>query len=246
MKEEKSWYSNWFDSAYYHLLYQHRDHKEAERFIRNLTRFLAPDKDDHIMDLACGKGRHSAYLNSLGHKVTGLDLSSNNIQHAKQLENDRLHFDVHDMRDIYQANQFDFIFNLFTSFGYFESSSEDEKVLRAIQQQLKPGGVLVLDYLNAVHVRNTLVKKEIKKLSGIDFKIERFIHDDVVIKQISFSDRKESYQFQERVELIHLEQFKQHLDVTGLQLLHTFGSYDLEPFDVNTSNRLILIAKKEG
>ena len=60
------------------------------------------DKDDSILDLACGKGRHSIFLNSLGYNVTGLDLSKNSIEQAKTNESSSLHFEVHDMRNVYE------------------------------------------------------------------------------------------------------------------------------------------------
>ena len=76
--------------------------------------------------MACGKGRHSVHLNSLGYQVTGLDLSEESIAYAKQFENSSLHFDVHDMSTPYH-DQFDAVFNLFTSFGYFENEEDNLK-----------------------------------------------------------------------------------------------------------------------
>ena len=131
---EKEWYSDWFDSKYYHVLYKNRDNTEAEHFISNLIHFLQPQKEAHILDLACGKGRHSTFLNEMGFRVTGLDLSSNSIQNAIQYENDRLNFAVHDMRNVYSHEEFEYIFNLFTSFGYFNSNVENQKVLCAIEK----------------------------------------------------------------------------------------------------------------
>ena len=73
------WFSDWFDSKYYHILYTDRDNAEAEHFISNILDFLNPKKEQHILDLACGKGRHSKLLNDLGYRVTGVDLSENSI-----------------------------------------------------------------------------------------------------------------------------------------------------------------------
>ena len=91
------WYSSWFDSPYYHILYRDRDCKEAENFMDHLTRFLELPKNGEILDLACGKGRHSIYLNKLGYSVIGADLSAASILHAKQFENETLQFIEHDM-----------------------------------------------------------------------------------------------------------------------------------------------------
>ena len=97
LKDIENWYTSWFDSPYYHILYKNRDDKEAGLFMKNLTSFLNLSTSSKILDLACGKGRHSKYLNQLGYHVTGIDLSPQSIVYAKQFENDKLFFEEHDM-----------------------------------------------------------------------------------------------------------------------------------------------------
>ena len=75
---------NWFDTKFYHILYKNRDHKEAELFIENLIDKLKIKKNSKVLDLACGRGRHSIFLNKKGMIVTGFDSSENNILEAKK------------------------------------------------------------------------------------------------------------------------------------------------------------------
>ncbi len=70
---DKSWYKDWFNSDYYHLLYQHRDEDEATRFITKLIEYLKPAAGSTMLDVACGKGRHSKALAEMGYDVTGMD-----------------------------------------------------------------------------------------------------------------------------------------------------------------------------
>ena len=98
MTKNKDWFESWFDTSYYHILYSHRDYTEAKGFMQNLVKFLNLKADDLLLDLGCGKGRHSIFLNSLGYNIIGADLSKNSISEAKKFENDRLLFIVHDMR----------------------------------------------------------------------------------------------------------------------------------------------------
>ena len=74
-----SWYTSWFDTPFYHILYKDRDYSEAQDFMTNLTEYLNMPEHGTIMDLACGKGRHSVFLNTLGYNVLGVDLSQNSI-----------------------------------------------------------------------------------------------------------------------------------------------------------------------
>ncbi|MEN8811471.1 MAG: class I SAM-dependent methyltransferase, partial [Flavobacteriales bacterium] len=134
MDNSKNWFASWFDSPHYHILYKNRDYKEAEYFLKKLTDYLKPKNTDKILDLACGAGRHSIFLNKLGFNVTGVDLSPNSIETANESSNETLHFDVHDMREIYTENGFNYVFNMFTSFGYFESNEENIIMLQSVEK----------------------------------------------------------------------------------------------------------------
>src|SRR5688572_11147253 len=92
------WYKDWFNSAFYHKLYFERDEAEAEAFIDRLLQHLSLPAGSRILDVACGKGRHSKYLSEKGLDVTGIDISFDSIMEAKTFENDHLHFYQHDMR----------------------------------------------------------------------------------------------------------------------------------------------------
>ena len=154
----KDWFTDWFNTPYYHILYKDRNDVEAQQFIINITQFLPLSDNALLLDLPCGKGRHSVFLNSLGYKVIGADLSENSIQFAKKFENPTLKFIIQDMREPFDL-QYDAVFNLFTSFGYFEEDSEDILVLKNIKNCLKENGFFVFDFLNTSFVKNTLVKK---------------------------------------------------------------------------------------
>ncbi|MTI20352.1 class I SAM-dependent methyltransferase, partial [Fulvivirga sp. RKSG066] len=173
MSQETEWFDEWFDSPYYHILYKHRDYEEAKGFLDTLIRFFKIKPNHKVLDLACGKGRHSIYLNEKGFDVVGVDLSEQNIAHAKKFENDSLHFDVHDMREVYAEERFDFVLNMFTSFGYFDSEKENEQAICAAAKSLKPGGSLLIDFLNPYRVINNLVPEEKKTIEGIEFDITR-------------------------------------------------------------------------
>ncbi len=147
--QNHAWFKQWFDSSFYHQLYANRDEKEAAAFIDELINELRPAADSRMLDLGCGSGRHSKYLGSKGFDVTGIDLAASSIRQAKRSETGKLRFYRHDMRIPFGRNAFDIVFNFFTSFGYFDDPSEDLKVVNNIYSALKPGGVLVMDYINS-------------------------------------------------------------------------------------------------
>ncbi|WOC40074.1 class I SAM-dependent methyltransferase [Polaribacter sp. HL-MS24] len=238
----KDWFTEWFNTPYYHILYKNRNNSDAQLFMQNITRFLGLPKGAHVADLPCGKGRHSIFLNSLGYNVTGGDLSEKSISHAKQFENETLRFEVWDMRDPID-HQYDAIFNLFTSFGYFEDDQEDLKVLNSIKKGLKKDGFFVFDFLNATKLEATLVKEETKIVDDITFYIQREIKEGFIIKNISFTTNGADHSYTERVKFLDLPKMTSFFNKVGFQLVEIFGDYNLSTFEKNTSDRLILVAK---
>lgn len=241
-KDTAEWYATWFDTPYYHILYADRDHQEAHLFMDNLTHYLNLPEQGKILDLACGKGRHSIYLNSLGYDVTGVDLSENSIAYAKRYENKSLHFNVHDMCLPFNE-QFDAVFNLFTSFGYFEKSEDNLSTVKAIKSDLNEFGFGVIDFMNADYVIENLVPEDVKTIEGIDFHQKRYVEDGHIIKDIRFTDKGKDYFFQERVKAKSLSDFENLFEQAGVYLLDVFGDYKLRKFHEDTSERLIMIFK---
>ncbi|MEN0005395.1 MAG: class I SAM-dependent methyltransferase [Bacteroidota bacterium] len=239
----KEWFENWFDSPYYHILYKNRDDREAKAFIDALLRHLGPSAQANILDLACGKGRFSRHLAQKGFDVTGLDLSSNSIDYARRYEQENLSFFQHDMRRPFRTNYFDYIFSFFTSFGYFDTDEEHLQTLQAIRQGLRPNGVLVLDFFNSTYVKNQLLGEEEKVLDGIRFKIKKWVDDTSVFKTIQFEDQGTAYTFTEQVRLFSLDDFRQLFRVASIEIVGTFGNYQLAPFRQQESPRLILVGK---
>ncbi|WP_333875951.1 class I SAM-dependent methyltransferase [Flavobacterium sp.] len=238
----ENWYASWFDTSYYHILYKDRNYREAQIFMDNLTHYLNLPEKAKVLDLACGKGRHAIYLNQLGYDVIGADLSENSIAEAQKNENETLHFVVHDKREPFDQ-KFDAIFNLFTSFGYFDCEGDDLKTLSAIKESLSEYGFAVIDFMNTPHVIANLIPEETKTVDGITFHIKRFVTDGFIIKEIRFEDQGQSYHFTEKVRAYTLEDFQRMMEETGIYLLDTFGDYKLKKFHKNTSERLIMIFK---
>ena len=241
-KPTKQWYASWFDTPYYHILYKDRDHSEAQVFMDNLTNYLNIPEGGKILDLACGKGRHSVYLNSLGYNVTGIDLSEKSIDYAKQYENATLQFNVHDMSKPY-PDTFDAVFNLFTSFGYFDDEKCNLQTIASIKEELNPFGFGVIDFMNVNYIIEHLVAEDIKTVEGIDFHQKRSVKDGFIIKDISFTVNGEYYEFQERVKAFTLDDFEALFAKAGVYLLDVFGDYKLHKYHSKTSERLIMIFK---
>ena len=238
------WYSKWFNSPYYHLLYKHRDEDEAKMFIDNLENYLQLKPGDKIMDMPCGRGRHAVYLNKKGYAVTGIDLSVENIKYASKFSNDTLEFYEHDMRDVYKSHYYDYVLNLFTSFGYFEEEADNVKVIKGAAQALVSGGKLIIDFMNTNRVINSLVTSETIKVENILFNLKRNFEDGFIVKKINFQADGRKYEFEEKVKAITKDEFLAYFKRVGLMLEDVFGDYRLNDFDEKRSDRMIFVLRK--
>lgn len=257
------WYASWFDTPYYHILYKDRGYDEAALFMKKLTQSLRLDPNAHILDLACGRGRHSMFLNRLGYRVTGVDLSENSIAFAKaklqqassqatisfpelkDLDPSKINFEVHNMT-LPMDQTFDAVFNLFTSFGYFDDEADNLKTIKAIKQELKLGASAVIDFMNVPYILERLVGENHKTEQGITFLLKRRLENGYIYKDIEFQDQGRNYKFTERVRALTLEDFQGYFNEAGLELNDLYGSYTLEDYHPQNSERLIMVARNNG
>jgi len=136
--------------------------QRTEREINIIQRYLKPKIGSYILDCPCGGGRHSIALANEGFNVTGVDINSRMLDFHKELINGNgsplPKFELMDMRDLkFEDNSFDFVINMFLSFGFFKTDEENEKVVQEFYRIIKPGGkVLIhldLNYDRVIHGR---------------------------------------------------------------------------------------------
>ena len=245
---ERPWYKDWFSSPFYHKLYFERDEKEAEEFITRLLDHLKPTSGSFMLDVACGRGRHSRILANKGFIVTGIDLSFESIAFANKYKSDNLEFYQHDMRLPFRINYFHYTFNFFTSFGYFKTRREHDDAMRTIATGLRPGGVFVIDYLNVHYSEDHLKHNEIKKINGTSYEIHRWHDESHFYKKIIIDDPQilQPISFTEKVTKFSFGDMNDMLSFQGLQVQEVFGDYQLGKYDTKTKPRMIIIAKKNS
>lgn len=242
----ESWFKNWFNSPYYHQLYFNRDEAEAARFISNLLERLKPPAGATMLDVACGRGRHALQLAGHGYDVTGIDLSEDSIAEAKFFEHERLHFYRHDMRLPFRINYYDFVFNFFTSFGYFESQRENDNAMRTISQALKNRGTFVIDFLNVHYAEDHLVHHTEQTIQDVHYIITKWYDETHFYKKIEIEDERYDapFVFTERVQKLTLGDFNDMMSYQYLQVKEVYGDYQFSRYDIKKSPRLIIVAEK--
>jgi SAM-dependent methyltransferase len=243
---QEAWFRSWFNSTFYHQLYRNRNEREAAGFIQAVLDELEPPPNATMLDLGCGSGRHSKFLAAKGFNVVGLDLANSSIRAASKSASENLRFYRHDMRNPFGFNHFDFVFNFFTSFGYFDTKEENHRVIQNISSALTPQGLVLIDYLNVVYAEQRVVPAEEQNIDGISYHIKRWMDDSHFFKEITIdiTPDRTSATYTERVEKLRLQDFEILFKCHGLRLLKVYGDYQLNDYNVNNSPRLIVMAKK--
>ena len=169
MIDRNDWFINWFNSKYYHILYKSRNKDEASDFIQAIISTLSLKSNNSVLDLGCGNGRHSISLSNHFKLVHGIDISSENISLANENKKGNLKFFISDMRNFDTNTKYGYIFNLFTSFGYFKKNEDNLKVLKSCYHHLNKNGLLIIDFLNSEQIKSSInglkEMKNIKRLS---------------------------------------------------------------------------------
>ncbi|MGA8381386.1 MAG: methyltransferase domain-containing protein [Stellaceae bacterium] len=123
-----------------------------------LIRSAGIERDQRILDLCCGQGRHSLELARRGFaRVTGLDRSRYLIRLARKRARQRnlpVSFHEGDARRFRLGDaEFHCVCVLGNSFGYFERPEDDLAVLEAVKRSLASGGALVMDLMDGDWMR---------------------------------------------------------------------------------------------
>ena len=242
------WFASWFDSAHYHRLYANRDQAEAGAFIDRLIGHLHPDSGATMLDLGCGSGRHARSLASRGFDVTGIDLSAGSLARARQFATPFVRFVEQDMREPFGDRAFDFVFSLFTSFGYFEDRGDHLKVVQNIARSLESGATVVIDYLNVRFAEQHRLANEVVEREGVRYDLTRWSDADAIFKRIVINDPSlvAPLEYVERVARLTLKDFQELFTTCGLAIESVFGDYELGGFNEVTSPRLIIVATRRS
>lgn len=242
-----NWFATWFDTEYYHKLYNNRDESEAQRFISNILDYLKLPAGSKVLDIACGKGRHAKAISERGYDVVGTDLSPNSIEDANKMATDNLSFFVQDMRESFRENEFDAAFNFFTSFGYFDTEDDNHRAAKAMSDNVKTGGLLLIDFVNKAHALANIAAKqsEVQERDDLHFDIERLFTNGRYVKNITVCEKDKCMRFQESLQSLTKEDFLKYFLPLGMELETTFGDYDLNEYNEEQSPRLILLFRKK-
>ena len=114
---------------------------------------------------------------------------------------------------------------------------------------LKESGTLVIDYLNVGVVEENSDQEAVSQIDALVFYTKKWQDDLFLFKEIRVVDAVSSEVlgvFEERVRKYGLADFTLFMQKAGLDIMATFGDYQLGPYNMERSDRLIMVAKKHS
>ncbi len=246
-----TWYVDFFRDDYLNV-YDHLFTAErAEREVAFAGQALDLKAGARVLDLCCGQGRHSVLFAGRGFQVTGLDLNPAYLELAQQsarAANVTLKTIAADMRQIPFEDRFDAIVNMYSSFGYLESETEDRKVLESAAKALKSGGRLMLDMLNREWAVANYIQNDWHSGGDGTLYVERRDLDLASSRMhVKFTiigphgGRRDSVGH--HIRLYTLTETTRLLQQVGLNVTGVFGGFDAEAYAIGT-RRMIVLAQK--
>lgn len=202
-----------------------------------------------ILDLCCGPGRHSLELARRGFRVTGVDRTAAYLETARAkaaAEGLSATFVPGDMREYRNPDAYDAVINMFTSFGFFDDSADDRRVIRCVFDSLKPGGAFLIDMLGKEILARNFRERDWSQEEDGSFMLEegKIEEDWARIRSrwilLKGADRREcsiTLRLYSAAELAAL------LRDTGFGSVAVFGDLAGAPYDQN-AKRLIAVARK--
>lgn len=231
------WFEEWFGEEYLEL-YPHRDDADAERAVGLIRESVPFERGMHVLDVACGPGRHARAFRAAGAHCVGVDLSASLLRIAQGVTDAPL---VRaDMRYLpIRPHSMDLTVNLFTSFGYFAHDEEHYATLAEMVGTIRPGGWFVIDLLNPSAVRAGLVPREIVRAGDAEVLVTRTISADrrYVCKTIQ---RTGGRSFVERVRLFEANELAGMLVGAGIAIRHRFGDYDGRELAASSARTILI------
>ena len=228
--------SNWFASPYYSLLYAHRSDTEAEGFVRTLLTKLDSHPPARVLDVGCGRGRYARAFAKYGFEVDAIDYAAEPIDLPEGIR-----FYKADYKDWKPSYPYDLVGSFFSSFGHTTSWDTVVRSMKALRSFLKPGGYLILDYLNIAQ-RNT-TPQEVREIEGIRFEIARWQDSHGLYKRIRVRDGEREEVYEEVLYKLTQGDLATLAERVKLEVIAWWGDYEGRPFAVEESPRLILVGR---
>ncbi len=245
--------AQWFEDdgfwdQLYPFMFSARAFERAPQQVEDIIR-LTGIESGSVLDLCSGPGRHTLEWAKRGFRVTGVDRTESLMNIAKERASKQgveIEWVLEDMRFFQRPCSFDLVQSMFTSFGYFEEKGEDRAVLAQIYENLKPGGMLIMDVVGKEVLARNFHDSGTSPLDDGSILVERrkivdawsrIENEWIVIR----NGATQTFRF--CLNLYSAQELKLLFESVGFHTIRIFGGLSGAPYDIDAS-RLIVLGSK--
>ncbi|HEX8210932.1 MAG TPA: class I SAM-dependent methyltransferase [Longimicrobium sp.] len=224
-------------------------------FLRELASAYELPQPLYVLDAGCGPGRLLAPLDRLRWQVTGMEPHPDFVASARSIAQSSRRVSVLQggFLDIDQANEFDLVIAVNSSFAHLVTPAERADALRRIHRALKPGGVVFLDLPNFLWIlkNHRPPQPYTFEIQGETVTLNRIQHIDFHAATFTTTDEYvHAHSGQSEARLVHsygittLPDLQHHLDAAGFEDPRTFNSYAARSPERLDGARILVAARK--
>jgi SAM-dependent methyltransferase len=251
-------------AKFYNLFYKDKDYPKEAGYIHALVQKYSTKnkKDLHLLDLACGTGRHLLELSKMGYQhLSGSDIAAPMIEVAKKNTADSGNEIKLYNYSFQQADQvpgkFDVVTSMFSAVNYIVTFEDQLKTFRNIHGLLEKDGIFIFDYWNGNAVTRDYSPVKILRKQDEDSEIVRIsetsldlVEQSVTVNYtcIYLENQQKTIEFKEvhHLHYYYFSEMKNLLEIAGFEIIHLspFPEADraVAPYDWNIS----IVAQKRN
>ncbi|HKL30726.1 MAG TPA: class I SAM-dependent methyltransferase [Natrialbaceae archaeon] len=249
MDDEPVWHENpAFWDAFRNFMFPPEKYEQAPEQVDRVLDLADVEPTGHVLDVPCGVGRHAAPLAERGFDVTAVDATERYLDDAREHAaetSEAIEFVHADMREFQRPETFDAVFNLYTSFGYFEDRRDDERTARNFYESLKPGGTLVMSLAAKEILAGKFEERSWEERDGAYLLEEREVTDDWtwMKNQWHLVVDGDGQSFTVSHRLYSAYELSELLRRVGFSDVAAYGDLEGAPYDTD-AERLVVVAEK--
>jgi ubiquinone/menaquinone biosynthesis C-methylase UbiE len=213
---------------------------------------LAPG--DRVLDLACGSGVHARRLARQGLEVVGIDVAPSLVAYSRRKAQQEgltaVQFEQGDMRELDYEAEFDALFLLSGSFGFFDEATNLD-VLRRMMQALKPAGRVLIDVFDPVQMVVRPPRRSWNYYgNGYNLRTTWWEPETCTyVAEFMFIDEEgvlNTAAAPERIRVYSMPEWRVMFEKVGLRLIHALADTELPlvPYDRDHYDNLVLVGQR--
>lgn len=210
-------------------------------------------KDGLVLDMGCGTGAMTRYLNGRNYDMIGIDISEEMLAVAREESSPDILYLLQDMRSFELYGTVRAVISICDSINYILDEDELCQVFRLVNNYLDPGGIFIFD-LNTVYKYQEILGEQTiaEDREDCSFIWDNYYDEEEMINEYDLSifvrekgDLFRRYQETHYQKAYPLETVRKLLEKSGMEVLAIYDAFTYNKPETD-SERVYFVAREHG